>query len=97
MPKKPTQSSQDVQDEAFLRRCSPRSSSAAVTLDPVREELAAALETSKAGTKAVDREARTFALGRVSALEEAIRIIDKALQEQASARTKVAVTGEGLR
>ena len=91
------ENSQDVRDDAFLRQHSPRSSSAAMPLDQVREELAAALETSKAGTKAVDPEARTFALGRVSALEEAIRLIDKALQQQASARIKAAATGEGLR
>jgi hypothetical protein len=92
--KKPIEDSQDVKDEAFLRQYSPRPSSAAISLDQVREELAAALETARAGTKAVDREARTFALGRVSALEEAIRLMDKALQDQASAQIKAAATGK---
>jgi hypothetical protein len=49
MPKKPIENSQDVQDEAFLRRCSSQSSSAAVTLDQVREELVRLLELARAG------------------------------------------------
>jgi hypothetical protein len=92
--KKPTEDSQDTKDEAFLRQHSPRPGSAATNLDQIRVELTVALETARTGTQAVDRDARAFALGRVSALEEAIRLIDKALQDQASARTKAATTGE---
>lgn len=94
--KKPLKALQEGRDETFLLQHSSRSSSAAVTTDQIREELARLLETSEAGTKAVDQQARALALGRVSGLEEAIRLIDKAVQEQASARIKAAATGKGM-
>jgi hypothetical protein len=89
---------QDGRDEAFLLRHSPRSNRAAVTLDQVREELVKMLGVSREGTKAVDPTARTFELGRVTGIEDALKLIDKALQAAASARIKATVQGEeGLR
>ena len=52
--KKPIEDSQDAKDEAFLVQHSSRSSSAAVTLDQVREELSAMLDSARAGSKAVE-------------------------------------------
>jgi hypothetical protein len=65
-----------------------------VTLDQVREELAKLLEISRAGSKAVDPTARAFELGRVTGIEDALKLIDKALQAEASARIKAAVQGK---
>ena len=77
-------------DEDFLLRHSSRStrSSSGVNLDQVREQLALALELSRTGSNAVDLAARSFALGRASAFEEAINILDKALQAEQSGRNK---------
>jgi hypothetical protein len=98
MPKKPIENSQDVQDEAFLRRCSSRSSSAAVTLDQVREELVRLLELATAGAKAVDPAARAFSSGHAAGLEDAIKVLDRALPAEQTARIKAAAQGkEGLR
>jgi hypothetical protein len=96
--KKPIEDPQDGRDEAFLLRHSPRSNRAAVTLDQVREELVKMLAVSREGAKAVDPTARSFESGRVTGLEDAVRLIDKALQAEASARIKAAIQGEeGLR
>ena len=86
---------QDVQDEAFLRQHSPHPSSTAISLDQVRAELVKELELAREGTKATDPTARAFSLGSVSGLEDALKLIDKALQAQTAARIKAASTGEG--
>lgn len=53
-----------------------------MTLDQVREHLVK-MQT-----------ARTWSSGRVTELEDAIRLIEKVLQVDASARIKVAATGK---
>jgi hypothetical protein len=85
---------QNGRDEAFLLRHSPRSNSAAVTFDQVRKELVKMLAVSREGAKAVDPTARSFESGRVTGLEDAVKLIDKALQAEASARIKAAVQGK---
>jgi hypothetical protein len=65
-----------------------------MTLDQVREGLAKILEISRAGSKAVDPTARTWASGRVTGLEDALKLIDRILQAEASARIKAAVQGK---
>jgi hypothetical protein len=89
--KKPIEDLQDVRDEAFLQQHSqlPRRSTA-VTLDQVREALAKLLEVAQAGMKAVDPTARAFASGQTAGLEDAIKVIDRALQEDRTARIKAA-------
>jgi hypothetical protein len=68
-----------------------------MTLDQVREELAKMLDLSRIGSKAVDPTARTWAGGRVTGLEDAIKLIDKDLQAEQAARIKAAAQGkEGL-
>jgi hypothetical protein len=91
--KKQIEDSQDVRDEAFLQQHSSRSSSAEVTLDQVREQLAKMLEIARAETKAVDPTARTFAAGHAAGLEDAIKLIDKVLQAEQAARIKAAAPG----
>lgn len=66
-----------------------------MTFDQVRDELAKGLELAQAGTKAIDPVARAFSLGSASGLEEALALIDKALQEEQAARIKAAATGKG--
>ena len=61
-----------------------------MTLDQVREELAKMLELSRTSAKVVDPTARTWASGRVTGLEDAIKLIDQVLQAEASARIKAA-------
>lgn len=80
---------QDVRDEAFLLQHS-RSpgSSAAVTLDQIRKALVKVLELSRAGKKAIDPIARSFESGRVTGLEDAIKLLDKALQAEHAERIK---------
>ena len=85
---KAKEDSQDVRDETFLLQHSTRPSSS--SLDQVREELVASLEISRVGSKAVDPVARSFSTGRISGLEEALRILDKALQEEHTARIRAA-------
>ena len=46
------------------------------------------LELSRTGAKAVDPTARTWSSGRVTELEDAIKLIDKVLLAEASARIK---------
>lgn len=91
---KPIEDLQDVRDEAFLLQHSqsPRSS-AAVSLDQVREQLVRLLELAQAGREAVDPIAHSFESGRVTGLEDAIKLIDKALQAEAAARIKAAAQG----
>ena len=85
---------QNARDDAFLLQHSqPTRSSAAVTLDHVREELGKMLELSQKGTKAVDPIARSFESGRVTGLEDAIKLIDKVLQAEQAARIKVIAQG----
>jgi hypothetical protein len=92
---KPIEDSQDARDEAFLVQYSrPARSSAAVTLDHVREELGKMLELSQKSTKAVDPIARSFESGRVTGLEDAIKLIDKVLQAEQAARIKTAEQGK---
>jgi hypothetical protein len=94
---------QDGRDEAFLLRHSPQRYLTAVTLDQVREELVKMLAVSREGTKAVDPTARSFESGRVTGIEDAVKLIDKALQAEQTARIKAAAQGkawperEGLR
>lgn len=88
---KPTEDSQDGRDEAFLLQHSSRPSTG--SLDQVREELVKMLELSRTGEKAVDPIARSFASGRVSGIESALKLIDKALQAEASARIRAAAQG----
>jgi len=59
-----------------------------VTLDHVREELAKMLELSRTSAKAVDPTARTWAGGRVTGLEDAIKLIDQVLLAEQEARLK---------
>ena len=94
---KTKEDSQDVRDETFLLQHSSRPSSM-VSLDQAREELVASLEMSRVGSKAADPVARSFSMGRISGLEEALRILDKALQAEQAARIKAAAQGkEGRR
>jgi hypothetical protein len=46
-----------------------------MTFDQVCEKIAASLEMSRVVSKAVDPVARSFSMGRVSGLEEALRIL----------------------
>lgn len=88
---------QDVKDQAFLTQHSrPTRRSAAESLDQLRERLVRLLELARAGTKAVDPIARSFESGRVTGLEEAIELIDEALQAEGAARIKAAVQGRPL-
>lgn len=64
-----------------------------MTLDQVREELVKMLALSREGTKAVDPAAKTWASGHAAALEDAIKLIDKALQAERTARLKAAAQG----
>ena len=64
-----------------------------MTLDQVREELVKMLALSREGTKAVDPTAKTWASGHAAALEDAIKLIDKALQAERTARLKAAAQG----
>ncbi|MGO9307604.1 MAG: hypothetical protein ACLQDL_01115 [Spirochaetia bacterium] len=91
--KKPTEDSQDVQDEAFLRQHSPHPSTVAISLGQVREELVKELELARAGAKAVDPTARAFSLGTVSGIEGALKLIEKALQMERAERITAAATG----
>ena len=71
-----------------------------MTLDEIRDQIFSALEMSRAGLKAVDPVARAFSEGRVSGLDDALRIIDKALQVVRAERTKAIASGKdpgGLR
>jgi len=52
----------------------------------VREELVAALGLSYVGKKAADPTAKTFSMGRISGLEEALRILDRAIQGEARSK-----------
>jgi hypothetical protein len=71
---------QNARDDTFLLQHSqPTRSSAAVSLDQVREELVKMLAASHEGMKAVDPTDRSFESGRVTGLEDAIKLIDKAL------------------
>ena len=90
---KPIEDSQDARDEAFLVQHSSRSSSSAEILDHVREELVKMLELSRTASKAVDPTARTWAGGRVTGLEDAIKLIDKILLAEQEARIKAAAQG----
>jgi hypothetical protein len=93
---KPIEDSQDAKDDAFLVQHSrPARSSAAVTLDQVREELAKRLELARAESKAVDPTARAFASGHAAGLEDAIKLIDIFVQVEASARIKAAAQDKG--
>ncbi len=93
--KKPTEDSQDVQDEAFLRQHSPHPSSAAISLDQVREKLVKELELAQAGAEAIDQVARAFSMGGAAALRDALKLIDQVLLEQQAGRIKAAATGKG--
>jgi hypothetical protein len=73
---------QDVRDETFLRQHSSQSSGAAVSLDEMRRELVRLLELARAGSKAIDPTARAFSSGHSAGLQDAIRIIDRALQAE---------------
>jgi len=55
-----------------------------MTFEQVCEKIAASLEMSRVVSKAVDPVARSFSMGRVSGLEEALRI----LQAEQAARIK---------
>jgi len=55
-----------------------------MSFDQVCEKIVASLEMSRVGSKAVDPLARSFSMGRVSGLEEALRI----LQAEQVARVK---------
>ena len=90
--KKPVEDSQDVRDETFLLQHSSRPGSTS-SLDKVHEELSKLLELARAGTKAIDPTARAFASGQTAGLEEAIKIIDRALQAERAARIKAIVQG----
>ena len=92
---KPIEDSEDVRDEAFLLQHSrsPRSS-AAVTFDQMREELVKMLELARAGSKAVDPTARAFSSGHAAGLEDAIKILDRALRAEQAARIKAAAQGK---
>ena len=46
-----------------------------MTFDQVCEKITASLEMSRVVSKAVDPVARSFSMGRVSGLEEALRIL----------------------
>jgi hypothetical protein len=61
-----------------------------VNLDLVREELAKMLEVSRAGSKAVDPVARAFSSGHATGIEDAIKILDRALQAERTERIKAA-------
>jgi len=56
-------------------------------LEQVRVELITALGLSRVGKKAVDPVAKTFSMGRISGLEEALRILDRAIQAEARSKT----------
>src|SRR5271157_680462 len=60
-----------------------------MSFNQVCERIAASLEMSRVVSKAVDPVARSFSMGRVSGLEEALRI----LQAEQAARTKAAAHG----
>ena len=60
-----------------------------MTFNQVCERIAASLEMSRVVSKAVDPVARSFSMGRVSGLEEALRI----LQAEQAARIKAAAQG----
>ncbi|MGO9413477.1 MAG: hypothetical protein ACLQCB_22340 [Spirochaetia bacterium] len=64
-----------------------------MTLDQVREELGRMLETARIGSIAVDPTARAFASGHTAGIEDAIKLIDKALQAEQVARIKAATQG----
>jgi hypothetical protein len=89
MMHKTIEDSQDVRDETFLLQHSARPSRI-VSLDQARDEIVASLEMSRVGSKAVDPVARSFSMGRISGLEEALRILNKALQAEHAARIRAA-------
>ena len=54
----------------------------------LRTRLASALVRSQHDARADDPVARSFALGRLNGLEEAIRLVDEALREQREAEAR---------
>jgi hypothetical protein len=86
---KPIKNPQDVRDETFLQQHSSQSRSAAANLDQMRTELVKLLELARAGSKAVGPTARAFSSGHSAGLQEAIKIIDRALQADQAARIRV--------
>lgn len=64
-----------------------------MTADQIREELVKMLAVSREGTKAVDPTARGFESGRATGIEDAIKLIDEALQADNVARIKAAAQG----
>ena len=65
-----------------------------MTLEQVRDELVKLLAVSRKGEKAADPTASAWSSGYVAGLEDAIKLIDKALQAEASARIKAAAQGK---
>lgn len=59
----------------------------------MREQLAKRLELAQAREKAVDQRAVEFNSGRASALQDALKLIDKAIQAEQAARIKEAAQG----
>ena len=64
-----------------------------MAFDQVRKELVKMLAVSREGTRAVDPTAKTWASGHAAALEDAITVIDKALQAERTAQLKAAAQG----
>ncbi len=62
----------------------------------VRVELIKTLETARVTSKAVDPSARAFASGHTAGLEDALRLIDKALYEEAATKIKAASQAKTL-
>ena len=63
-------------------------------LNQVRDQLVSSLAMSRVGAKAIDPVARSFSMGRVSGFEEALRILDQAIQADQVARIKTASLGK---
>lgn len=62
----------------------------------IRSDLVSLLESAQAGTKAIDPIAHSFESERVTGLEDAIKLIDKALHAERAARIKAAVQGRNI-
>jgi hypothetical protein len=65
-----------------------------MTLDQVRTELAKRLEIAQEGKQAMDPVAQAFASGHAAGLEDALKLIDKALFDYESERLRALSQGK---
>jgi hypothetical protein len=66
-----------------------------MTFDQVCEKIVVSLEMSRVVSKAVDPVARSFSMGRVSGLEEALRILqaEQAVRIKGAAHERICAAG----